>query len=350
MRVTDSMITNNVMYNLNSNLYSLNQLYTQTSTGQEIQYPSDDPIGASNVMKYSSYLTRIEQYQENADNAYAWMEITESALDSIEDCVQRLDELTLQASSETNTEEDLEMIRLEVQELMAEIIETSNSDYAGSYIFAGYQTDDEPFEATSTAVGDKLTYNGQYLCLGGPVSTSISDADYLAFYTANSADMLTDADKDKTITYNINANSQVDVNIEGYELFGEDENGLYETLIKLDMFLSGETEYKTIDDSTGTPTVVTQSIDIDEIIDSLDDNLNLLLGLNAETGAKMSYTEININRLTNDEETYTTLLSETQDVDIAEVSVELSEAEYVYEASLSSASKVIMPSLIDFLG
>ncbi len=63
----------------------------------------------------------------------------------------------------------------------------------------------------------------------------------------------------------------------------------------------------------------------------------------------MNYVEMTINRLSDDELTYKTLLSETEDADIAEVSVELSQAEYVYEASLSSASKIIMPSLVDFM-
>ncbi len=80
MRITNSMIQNNVMYNINNNLYTMNTIYSELSTGKTIQSPSDDPIGASNAMKYEAYLSDIEQYSSNANDAYAWMEVTESAL------------------------------------------------------------------------------------------------------------------------------------------------------------------------------------------------------------------------------------------------------------------------------
>jgi flagellar hook-associated protein 3 FlgL len=64
-------------------------------------------------------------------------------------------------------------------------LETGNSNYSGRYVFAGYNTGDAPFESVSTAVGEKIMYNGKYLSLGGPISSSVSDEDYKAFYLDN---------------------------------------------------------------------------------------------------------------------------------------------------------------------
>jgi len=349
MRITNSMIQNNVMYNINNNLYTMNTIYSQLSTGKTIQSPSDDPIGASNAMKYEAYLSDIEQYTSNANDAYAWMEVTESALESLDDCVTRTNELMLQASSETVTQEDREKIQAEVNQLMDEIIEIANSDYAGTYIFAGYESSTPPFEVEETVIGPKVTYQDTYLCLEGSVSSTYSDTDIETFYNAQLGNAIGADEKEQIMTFNINANSDVDVNIEGYELIGESLGDLYETCVQFDLYLSGDTNYKYVDTTTVPVTVITEEISTDNLINALSDSQDSLLSLHAEMGAKMNYVEMTINRLSDDELTYKTLLSETEDADIAGVSVELSQAEYVYEASLSSASKIIMPSLVDFM-
>jgi len=69
-----------------------------------------------------------------------------------------------------------------------------------------------------------------------------------------------------------------------------------------------------------------------------------------DLGAKTNYVELTQNRLSDNYVTFTELLSKNQDADYAKAAINLSTAETIYNASLSAASRVIMRSLLDFLG
>jgi flagellar hook-associated protein 3 FlgL len=63
----------------------------------------------------------------------------------------------------------------------------------------------------------------------------------------------------------------------------------------------------------------------------------------------MTRNDLKADRVATDIEMYNDLLSQTKEADIAELSVEMAEAETVYEASLAASSKVILPTLLNFL-
>ena len=115
------------------------------------------------------------------------------------------------------------------------------------------------------------------------------------------------------------------------------------------MALSGETSYKTVDMTTTPATVVTQDIDMDQIIENVNAALDNLIANQTEIGARMNSNQLNEARVNADIELYNNLLSESKEADIAELSVEMAEAETVYEASLAASSKVILPTLLNFL-
>jgi len=56
-----------------------------------------------------------------------------------------------------------------------------------------------------------------------------------------------------------------------------------------------------------------------------------------------------MTRNQNDNTTMTTALSNLQDVDIDQASVEFSEKSNVYQAALETAAKVMTPTLVDYL-
>ncbi|PAB60121.1 flagellar hook-associated protein FlgL [Anaeromicrobium sediminis] len=349
MRVTNSMLSQNVIWNINKNLTYMNELNIQMATGKKIQKPSDDPVCTAKSLEYRTYISQIEQYEKNAEDALGWMKVTEQALDGIEDVIGRTRELTVQASSESLSESDYEVIAIEIEQLEAQLIEIGNYSYAGRYVFGGYGTNTLPFEVIDTPVGDEIMYKDSYLSLGGPYAGSVEDDEILAFYSANEDKILTEDDKNQDIMYNIGRSSEVDVNVEGYEIFGDDEKGIFGTFQKIEMALAGETEYKVVNDSVSPPVVETYELELTELLEDLDENLNQVLAVRADLGAKMSYVELTQNRLSDEYVTYTGLMSMNEDVDMAEVAMELASAQSVYEASLAAGSKIILPSLADFI-
>lgn len=185
MRITNTMMTQNMLRSINTNLNRLEKLQKQVSSGQKIQVASDDPVVAARALKIRNYVAEVEQLQKNTDDAKSWMDFSESALKSIGDNLDRIRELTVEASNGTYSSEELANTKLEIGELKKGIIEIGNSNFSGRYVFAGYDTDAAPFEIVETDVGEKILYKGKYLSLGGVASASVSDEDYKSFYLSN---------------------------------------------------------------------------------------------------------------------------------------------------------------------
>lgn len=81
----------------------------------------------------------------------------------------------------------------------------------------------------------------------------------------------------------------------------------------------------------------------------LDDDLEMILTSEANIGARTNRIELVINRIEENNLTYTSLLSEAQDADMAEVIMLYQNAQNVYRASLSTGAQAIQPTLIDFI-
>ena len=91
MRITNKMMTNNSMYNINNNKNLLNTLESQYSTGKKITRPSDDPIVAVRALKFRTNLTEVQQYTgKNIPDALNWMEVTESSLETINEIIRSM--------------------------------------------------------------------------------------------------------------------------------------------------------------------------------------------------------------------------------------------------------------------
>jgi flagellar hook-associated protein 3 len=88
---------------------------------------------------------------------------------------------------------------------------------------------------------------------------------------------------------------------------------------------------------------------IDEFIGNVDQHLENVNASRSEIGAKTNRLEMILSRIGDDSINVTQLLSNSQDVDMAETIMLLKNAENVYKASLSGGARVIQPSLLDFL-
>ncbi len=268
MRITNSMMTQSVIRNINDNMQRLSDAQQETSTGLEIQEASDDPIAATKTLQYRSYIATIEQYQSNAADATSWMKVTSDTLDSLTDAVQQIRDLTAQASTDVLTESELAKISVAVSELKSNVVELLNTQYAGRYIFGGYATDEAPYEETTTSYTDSgtgettslatISFKEGVLSLGGVVSTSIDSDTLLALYNENSANIYTSTDTQE-ITYNTGYSSSTAVNVEGQSVTGTGTGSLFDTIDKLLMGLDGETSYQSV--TTQVNTVSSSSSD-----------------------------------------------------------------------------------------
>lgn len=94
MRITNKIMQNNSLYNINNNKVTEDQLNTMMATGKKITRPSDDPVIAIRALRLRSNVTQLSQYYEkNAKDAQSWLEVTADALSTVTsvltDCVKQ---------------------------------------------------------------------------------------------------------------------------------------------------------------------------------------------------------------------------------------------------------------------
>ncbi|MGF7143673.1 flagellar hook-associated protein 3 FlgL [Anaerotaenia torta] len=142
MRITNKMMTNNMMTNINKNKINLDSLEQQYSTGKKIQRPSEDPIIAVRALRLRTNLSELKQYyKKNIPDAKSWMEVTESAMTTVNGILKSMNTYCVQGSTDTLTASDRSAIVKNLEEMQQQINQEGNTNYAGRYVFTGYKTD-----------------------------------------------------------------------------------------------------------------------------------------------------------------------------------------------------------------
>jgi flagellar hook-associated protein 3 FlgL len=136
----------------------LSQTQLQIASNKRILTPSDDPVGAAYVLDLRTAISQTEQYQENADRAYARLELQESVLEGVDNLVPRIKELTIQGLNDSNSATDRAAIAQELRQINDQLLGLANTkDSNGEYIFAGYDADAIPFANPADGV---FSYSG----------------------------------------------------------------------------------------------------------------------------------------------------------------------------------------------
>ena len=153
MRITNKIMQNNSLYNINNNKVTEDQLNTMLSTGKKITRPSDDPVIAIRALRLRSNVTQLTQYYEkNAKDAESWLDVTADALSTVTSVLTDAVKQCGKGANKDLTADDLETIVTQMDALSKEYYSTGNVDYAGRYIFTGYRTDTAlTFPTTTTA-------------------------------------------------------------------------------------------------------------------------------------------------------------------------------------------------------
>lgn len=294
VRVTQGMLNTQLLSNLNNNLKRMENLQQQLASGRRISKPSDDPVGISFSLRYRSEITVNEQYQRNVDDSLSWLSYTDTLLDQAGNVLHRVRELVVQGANGTNPEEAMDAIKNEMNQLFEQMVNIANSQFNGKYVFNGQMTDKVPYDSN-----------------GNPVDT---------------------IDTGK-IEYEIGAGVKVPINVSGEEVFGP---------------AGGDNVFQVMQD------IITslQNYDhegVSNMLDKLDSNIDTLLGVRSDIGAKVNRIELAQSRLDDINLNINNLLSKNEDADIAEVIMHLKMAENVYQSSLSAGARIISPSLVDFL-
>ena len=142
MRITNKIMRNNSLFNLNQNKILEDKLTNQMTNQSKIARPSDDPVVAIRALRLRSNVTHVNQYYEkNAADAENWLTVTADALKTIDEILKNLYENAGSAANKDLTADDLDIILTQMKSLTKEFYSSGNVDYAGRYVFSGYRTD-----------------------------------------------------------------------------------------------------------------------------------------------------------------------------------------------------------------
>lgn len=142
MRITNKIIQNNNLANINTNKVYQDTLSTQMSTQKKISRPSDDPVVAIRALRLRSNVTEVTQYySKNIPDAESWLSITEDSLNNLTAVITKMIEQCTKGSNGTLTTSDRQIILEQLEALGDEVYSTADADYAGRYVFTGYRTD-----------------------------------------------------------------------------------------------------------------------------------------------------------------------------------------------------------------
>lgn len=161
MRISNNQIFDRAINGVLDNQIGLSETQQQLSSGKKILTPSDDPVGATNVVRLTEELDQIEQFKRNNTALQNSLSTQEAILRNVTDSVNRARNLVIQAGNGINTDEDRVAIGSELQQLRDEIFDLMNSrDADGNYIFAGNQANSPAFRFDATATGNRYLFQG----------------------------------------------------------------------------------------------------------------------------------------------------------------------------------------------
>lgn len=412
IRITNTMIANTLTRNMNNNLKNLSELQEQIATGRKLNKPSDDPGGLVRSLRLRSDISANEQYLANISDSLSYMDTTESAMNNLTSVLNRVRELTVQAANGTNDDSALQSIAEELSQLKEQLRTISNSTYGSKYVFAGSNVTEAPCTESGEWTGNEIELQREigaevkipvninmkswFIQQGQSISGTGASTDISSLPVAPPPSFRIQVDGDATVhtvtldpvgppalndgtaiaaamQTAINAIVQPGYDYAGVTVAYDAVNGYVissaSTGINSGIHITSGTNGDVADDlklgianggteNAGIFAVMDQIINavnngesstISDLLGKIDLKLDTLLTSRSIVGARTNRLELQQTRLKNIDISYTGLLSDNEDADMAEVSVKLQMQENVYNASLAVGAKIIQPSLIDFL-
>ncbi len=144
MRISDSILGNTFIKDLNRIKSRVAELQVQIATGRKLQRPSDSPYGTARVIKLQSYLNGSNLYSKNIQNAIPFLGETVSALDSVSNELTKVLSSLTELSNPAN-QDDLTIYANQIDMALNAILDKANSKYDGKYLFGGTDFSSEPF-------------------------------------------------------------------------------------------------------------------------------------------------------------------------------------------------------------
>jgi flagellar hook-associated protein 3 FlgL len=387
-------VYNNVTYALARHTDSLFKLQEQASTGSRINRPSDDSSGAYHILTLDSEKSSLENYISTLSDMSGTLETSSSVIQQMSSTIGQARTSITQISSGLYDQQGRDRAAEAINDQLEQLVQLANTKYNGQYLFGGSNTSSAPYaiersdgkitsvtyqgsdeerkvnvapgvSASEVFVGDDIfrsnkpttpVFGGTTGAAAGSGTSSVTGDVWLTvindgtnykvsiddgatFVTVppggSDNQEVTDSRSDKVLyvdTTGINNTGVELVRIPGtYDIFN--------TLISLRDLLKNNRNLS--DDQLKQYR--------DNAASSLEEIGNLLVQKQVAVGSKVGFLDDLKNSLDSIKANNEDESSQLQQADIAQVSIDLSRHEALYQMSLAVAGKLLSTSLLDFI-
>jgi len=297
MRIATNTISESVLTQIQKLSTHQSVLQNQLATGQKLFQAEDDPSGMGRILILDSENRQIQQFESNANRALEVSQATYAGLQDIKKISDRAGEIgTLGAGA--SSPDAYRAYAKEVNQLIEQGLQLGNTRLRNDYLFAGTAVSTAPFVATRDAAGDitAVTYAGD----AAQTKIQISELSSLAPGSTNAT------------------NTGI--------------NAFLTNLISLRDALN-----------------TASSTNVAAVQPTLEASENILVNSLSEQGAVQLRIEVAKSQQETRVSNLEGLISKEADTDMATTAVKLSQTSTAYEAALSSATKILQMSLLDYL-
>ncbi len=158
MRIATSMLYNQAKDNIQKRRFESAKTSAQIATGQRINSLSDDPQGVRRVLVNESTMREVQSMERSADHAEHLLNHADSALAETANVTHRIYEMAVQFSSDTYSAQDRQGAADELVQLREQLVQLSNAEVDGRFIFGGAGNAGLPFDAAGVFSGDAGTF------------------------------------------------------------------------------------------------------------------------------------------------------------------------------------------------
>ncbi len=146
----------------------LNRMNNQIGSQRRIQELRQDPVAAGHLVRYQSYLSRVNTFEKNAKTLTDQFALREGYMNNSLEIMQRVRELAVTGANGIYTKDDMRNMAAEVDELLKELVQNANAVSSdGTFLFGGTNTKSTAFEVEMGAVAgsgvpliEGVRYNG----------------------------------------------------------------------------------------------------------------------------------------------------------------------------------------------
>jgi flagellar hook-associated protein 3 FlgL len=388
MRITQNTLFNSLRSHLRNANGLLNAQET-VATQRSFNRLSENPIDAGRVLDLGRALSRSTQYLNNINRTSALADVQDQTMGQVHDLIQRSKELLLrEANAVTSTGATRESARIEIAIITTQMVQVANSRFDGQYLFSGFASNTPAFadagvQVAPSAIGARAAVTTQAVV----DSTRTTYHDYQIQFTAPGVFDVVDTTNSVVIQSAQTYASGGSIRFDGLEIVLTDSPGapttgdvytitttppgIYqgdgqsqEVEIQADTRIQQNVPGDRIFQGVGltgganifdTLTQINSALDsndraaISSLLDDLDTARTQISNERANVGARTNLIASVKERQEDIQTSLRILRSNLEDIDLTDAITALNREQNTYEATLSAASRIVQPSLLDFL-